>query len=127
MQVLDIAETMNSPKVFYDESLNILSINGDSYPENSFEFYKPLFSWMKVFVDSNLDSLQVDFTLVYFNSTTSKVLYDFFDLLEEFSSTNLQLTINWQYDPENELALESGEEYQEDYESLNINLIPLQA
>jgi hypothetical protein len=127
MQALDIAKTMNSPKVFYDKGLNILSISGDSYPENSFEFYKPLFKWMNMFVDSNLDSLQIDFTLVYFNSTTSKVLYDFFDLLEEHSGTNLRLKVNWQYDPENELALESGEEYHEDYESLSINLVPLQA
>jgi len=37
----------------------------------------------------------------------------------------LNLKITWYYDPDNESAMEAGEEYQEDYPSLELNIVPI--
>jgi len=121
MKNLNISATANSPEILYDNDKKILFISGDSYPENAFEFYKPLFNWLNDYLDHSADSLQINISLHYFNSSTSKILYDFLDQLEEANRNNL--SIRWYHDPENELTMEAGEEFQEDYESLNFELI----
>jgi len=121
MKNLNISATANSPEILYDNNKKILFISGDSYPENAFEFYKPLFNWLNDYLGPSADSLQINISLHYFNSSTSKILYDFLDQLEEANCNDL--SIRWYHDPENELTMEAGEEFQEDYESLNFELI----
>lgn len=48
--------------------------------------------------------------------------FDFFDLIEE-NKDKSDIEIRWIYDQENESALEAGEDFKEDFESLNFNLI----
>ena len=54
---------------------------------------------------------------------TLKLFFDFFDLVEEAQNNGKTIEINWIYDLENESALEAGEDFKEDFEDLNINLI----
>ena len=60
--------------------------------------------------------------IIYFNSSSSKLFFDLFDLLEENNDEN-GIEINWIYDEENESALEAGEDFIEDFENLKINLV----
>jgi hypothetical protein len=59
--------------------------------------------------------------IIYFNSSSSKLFFDLFDLLEE-NMDKSKIAVNWIYDKENESALETGEEFIEDFEDLQINL-----
>jgi hypothetical protein len=61
--------------------------------------------------------------IIYFNSSSSKLFFDFFDLLEEASGNGKEIEVNWLYDGENESAEEAGEDFKEDFESLNFNLV----
>ena len=61
--------------------------------------------------------------IIYFNSSSSKLFFDLFDLLEEAHDNGKEIMIHWLYDTENENALEAGEDFKEDFESLNFNLI----
>ena len=101
----------------------LISIVGKSYPENTFEFYMPVLEWTeKYFKKSVVDSLVVNVEILYFNSSSSKLFFDFFDLLEE-NGDKCSIKINWIYHPENESALEAGEDFIEDFENLDINLV----
>ena len=114
-----------TPEIFLDCEKNLFVMRGDSYPEDIEEFYQPVLSSLK----SHLDHLKghpfvADMELIYFNSGTARVLTDMFDMLEEASTGNI--VINWVYDEENESAEEFGEEFQEDLESLEFNLVQIE-
>ncbi|MDA7816851.1 DUF1987 domain-containing protein [Sulfurimonas sp.] len=122
MENLRLEATKYTPEI----NLNIdgtVSLVGKSYPENTFEFYAPMMDWLeKYFGDESGRKVVVNMEIIYFNSSSSKLFFDFFDLLEENSSEN-SIEINWIYDEENESAEEAGEDFIEDFEELNIKLV----
>jgi len=123
MTNLNIEETKYTPKINLDFEKGIVSIAGKSYPENTFEFYEPVMKWLEEYFDGNAqETTTINFEIIYFNSSSSKLFFDLFDLLEENNEKNT-IIINWIYDEENESALEAGEDFQEDFETLTINLI----
>ncbi len=124
MEKLFIDATKYTPKIDFNPIERKLEVRGKSYPENTFEFYEPILLWLKnYFLDSATKVVTFNFEITYYNSSSSKVLYDLFDILEEGVENGHQITINWYYDEENETALEAGEDFQEDFETLDINLI----
>ena len=124
MESLIIKASNNTPEINFDISTYILAIKGDSYPENAFSYYKPIMKWVEDFVATKPLCITLELELIYFNSSTSKTLYDLLDILSDIDEDNTQIIINWYYDKKNYSALESGEEFQEDYEDLKFNLIP---
>ncbi len=124
MENLNIPATKSSPEINFDTQTNILSITGESYPENTTQFYEAVFVWLEEFIEA-LETQEVAFNieLIYFNSSSSKVLMDLFDTLEEASEDDKNIVVNWIYDEDNEASLEYGEEFAEDMESLTFNLV----
>jgi hypothetical protein len=125
MTHLNITATSQSPAVYFDETLRTLNITGECYPENITKFSSPIFQWL----DEYLTSLQkqtftLNIELVYFNSSSSKMLLDLFDRLqEEVINKQKNIIVNWIYDVENESAFEHGEEFKEDLTHLIFNLL----
>jgi hypothetical protein len=100
-----------------------VSFIGKSYPENTFEFYSQVINWLEEFFSkSNSRELNIVFDISYFNSSSSKLFFDLFDILEA-NNNNFKININWMYDEENESAEEAGEDFAEDFENLNIKLV----
>jgi len=122
MENLNIAETKYTPVI----NLSIdgtISMIGKSYPENTFEFYEPMMNWVKEYFETSAkDVTTVNLEITYFNSSSSKLFFDFFDLLEENHEEHT-IKINWIFDEENESAEEAGEDFIEDFEDLDINLV----
>ena len=122
MEILKFEETKYTPLVELNPNGTITLI-GKSYPENTFEFYAPMMDWLENYFDGNATEITtVNMEIIYFNSSSSKLFFDFFDLLEEKSADN-KIEINWIYDEENESAEEAGEDFIEDFEDLNIKLV----
>jgi hypothetical protein len=123
MDNLVIAATKYTPKINLDAESGTMSISGKSYPENTFEFYKPVMEWVNsYFAESAQPTTKINVELIYFNSSSSKLFFDFFDIVQQAAATN-NIEINWIYDAENESALEAGEDFQEDFEDLNFSLV----
>jgi len=122
MEKLVIEETKYTPKIELDPN-GTISLTGKSYPENTFEFYTPMMEWVKEYFENNpAEVTTVNMEITYFNSSSSKLFFDFFDLLEE-NSEDHTIKINWIYDEENESAEEAGEDFIEDFEDLDIELV----
>lgn len=122
MENLKLEETKYTPQISLDTN-GTISLIGKSYPENTFEFYAPMMTWLEEYFDGNaVKKTVINMEIIYFNSSSSKLFFDFFDLLEDNREDN-DIEINWIYDEENESALEAGEDFMEDFESLTINLI----
>ncbi len=126
MDKLYIEATKSSPFVKYDVEFSTLEITGECYPENAVKFFAPVFEWLDREVKVlNTSLLTVNLNISYFNSSSSKSLMNFFDMLEEAYDKGKNIMVNWMYMEENETAEECGEEFQEDLESLPFNLVVL--
>jgi hypothetical protein len=123
MENLIIKETKYTPEVNFNTSEGILNIKGNSYPENTLEFYDPILNLMENFFSKTKNKdITLNIEIVYFNSSSSRVFFEIFDLIEDFSS-KLNFTINWIYERDNEGVLEIGEDFKEDFQKLNFNII----
>ncbi len=124
MDNLLIEATKYTPKILFDAENHQLEIKGETYPENTAEFYAPVFKWLEEYLAELQDeAVTVNLEINYFNSSSSKVLMDMFDKFETITKEGKNITLNWIYDKENESALEYGEEFQEDLEVLKMNLV----
>jgi len=125
MENLDIKATKYTPAIHFDYQQNVLEMKGESYPENTAEFYGPVISWLHHYLEViSSQKVRLDIELYYFNSSSSKVLLNILDLLEEAASQGKSITINWIYEEDDEDNQEFGEEFQEDLQSLTFNLVP---
>ena len=122
MELLKIEETKYTPDIIMNPENGEISIKGKSYPENTFEFYEPIMKWLGNYFQKAQEKTIINFEIVYFNSSSSKLFFDLFDLIDENSSKS-DIEINWIYDEENDSALEAGEDFKEDFENLNFNLV----
>ena len=119
-----IEATKYTPEISFNVETNILEIKGETYPENTAEFYSPVFDWLEKYLNQLGDQkVTVTMEIIYFNSSSSKVLMDLFDRFEDSVRDGKDIEINWIYDKEDESALEYGEEFQEDLEVLKLNLL----
>lgn len=124
MENLIIAKTTATPGIHFDYASGVLELRGESYPENTAAFYAPVFEWLKNFLNSGKEAaLTVNLEIIYFNSSSSKALMNFFDLLEAAAKAGRKVIVNWIYAKGNEGALEYGEEFKEDLDTLEFNLV----
>ena len=124
MENLHTEATKYTPEINLDAQKGLLSFSGKSYPENTFDFYAPVIAWLQAyFKQETLAKTTFDFDIIYFNSSSSKLFFDLFDLLEEAQDDGKEITVNWYYDEENESAEEAGEDFKEDFEEMDFNII----
>jgi hypothetical protein len=111
-----IEATERSPALVFDFAANRFVIQGESYPEDVNAFYGPLLEKLTShFAALSGAEIQFDFSLVYFNSSTAKILMTLFEMLEETAQDN-QTTITWAYEEGDDAMQEMGEEFAEDLE-----------
>ncbi len=113
--MLKIEATENSPKIAFDEEKKELIIEGESYPENSFSFYKPVFDWMDTRF-KELDRLVLKLKVSYMNSSSVKCILDIMMLLDDAYLDGKDVKIIWYYEEENSRSLEMAEDFREDLE-----------
>lgn len=118
-----IEATRHTPEISFNAQEQLLAIKGESYPENTSAFVAPIFAWLEGYL-ANCQILTINIELVYFNSSFSKTLLDFFARLETaVVDENKQIVVNWLYEADNDSAEEYGEEFQEDLEQLPFHLV----
>ena len=105
--------TNKTPQLDFNSNEGRFLIAGRSIPENSIEFYKPLFEWLDNYVSQAKSNTILDVKLEYFNTSSSKCLVEIFRKLETLQQKNDNVLINWFYEEDDEDMQESGEDFQE--------------
>jgi len=124
MENLQIEATKYTPQIDFNAADAVMNIIGKSYPENTFEYYKPIITWIQEYLEQVTDKEMIfNFDLEYLNSSSLKAYFDIFDIIEVAHDNNKNIKINWIYDEDNDIAEETGEDFMEDFESLNIKLV----
>ena len=80
---ISISGSQSTPSVEGNGALGLLRMQGDSYPENSFEFFGPIIEWLERLLKETQLPLRLELRLVYMNTSSVKAMMDIFDLLEE--------------------------------------------
>jgi hypothetical protein len=111
---LEIAETNASPFIFADGAAGRVVIRGDSYPENSFELFRPLIDWVESYLAQPKRPLRFEIELLYMNTSSVRVMMDIFDLLETAFQNGTDVGVVWLFDAGNERVAELAEEFKED-------------
>jgi hypothetical protein len=116
MRELYIEKTKSTPEVRFDPQNNKLMINGQSYPENAFKFYEPIFTWLEEYLEDAGQGVVLEFYyyMPYINTSSSKCIMMLLEKLENAHKRGQAVSVRWYYDVENEMALECAEEFKED-------------
>jgi hypothetical protein len=114
MDNLVIAPTKSSPAILFDGATGILDISGESYPENSYDFYKPVLQWLSRFCNSFAGEIVFNCRMSYLNTGSTKSMMDILDLFEERHGKGRKVSVNWFCDSDNDRAIETAEEFKED-------------
>ena len=122
MDKLIIAATEDTPNILFNPENNTLAIRGASYPENPAAYYEPILGWLENYLQSSPPTVTVEVELHYFNSSSSKIFMDFFDMLNDAGGDGIAIVVNWFYRHDDEMAQEYGEEFQEELEDITFNV-----
>jgi hypothetical protein len=98
-----------TPQIILDVQNQTFSMTGNSRPENPMQFYKPMFDWLNAYIPTTSDKLVFEVKMDYFNTSTSKILLDLFELFEKLA-TSKDIHVIWYYQSDDEEMQEAGEE-----------------
>lgn len=114
MNDFSILGSQSTPEIQSDWAKGIVSMQGDSYPENSYELFHQVYEWIERFLAQASHPLRLELRLLYLNTSSIKAMMDIFDLLEAAFQNGRQVAVNWYYDIRNERVVELAEEFKED-------------
>jgi len=123
MENLKTEATDRLPEIDFDFQNLVFRIRGESYPEDVTAFYGPVMEKLTACLEDTAGrTVEFNFELIYFNSSSAKVIMGIFDQLEEAANAGSAVTINWHYDAEDDTMEELGQEFAEDLESVTFNM-----
>ncbi len=120
MKALKIEPVEFTPKVVFDPEKHYFEIAGKSRPEDVSGFYEPVLNWLNNYMKEVIESpekiytednpMEFNFKFEYFNSASSKMIFDILKKIRYFNNEGLPIKINWHYFEDDEDIMDSGEE-----------------
>lgn len=111
MDALNIKGTTETPNIIFDSSTNVFEITGKSLPEDVKEFYNPVLRWMKSYSESPNPKTVLKVKMEYFNTASSKMLLELFEILDEMYKSGKDVEIEWHYMEDDEDMQDAGNDY----------------
>ena len=103
-----------TPYINFDATSGRLQIHGYSLPENPFEFYDPIISWLDKYTVAPNKKTEFDIRLVILNTSSSKMFMDIFRKLNQLVElNNSEVSVVWYYEIDDEDIHEIALEYKE--------------
>ena len=105
LKVLHIEKEEYTPLIQYIPEENKLVIEGKSISEDPLTFFAPLFEWTQDYINDS-SPLTIHFNLEYFNTTSSKMIFDF---VKNINEGKVKPDYIWKYLEEDEDVEDFGE------------------
>lgn len=116
-------KTTSTPYVLIDEEKNYMKFEGRSFQEGVVEFFVPIINWLDEYLTTNFGIFTFDCGMDYFNSSTVKILSTIIRKLDKYSIGDNKVIINWITTEDNDIIIECGEDFEEDIENLEFNMV----
>ena len=98
-----IKATEKTPYVNFNATTGRLQIHGYSLPENSFEFFEPILSWLDKYILVPNKKTEFDIRLIILNTSSSKQFMDIIRRINQLVELNItEVSIAWYYEIEDE-------------------------
>jgi hypothetical protein len=120
---LEKEKTTSTPYILIDEEKNHMKFEGRSFHENVVEFYRDVNNWLDTYLETDFGCFTFDFEMNYFNSSTSKLLHNMLTKMDEHASDEKKVIVNWITTEDNDIIIECGEDFQEDFNNLKFNMV----
>jgi hypothetical protein len=114
-----------TPEVKFDHHLGEVFFSGESYPENAFNFYKPIIAEFKELCQAG-KPLVLKFELVYINSSSLGMLRNIFNEIDLYAQQGLSVTVLWQFYKDDDGMREFGEDLQDLFPAIAFKLLGIE-
>ena len=111
MEPLIIESTLKTPEIRFNNNTGIFEIKGMSCAEYALDFYKPVFNWLDLYIESPLPVTTLNIQFKYFNTSSAKCILQLFEKIAKVEIVGSKLEINWYYNKNDEQMLADGENY----------------
>lgn len=111
MEKVFIEPTRTTPMINFDPDEGLLEMKGRSSPENSIQFYHKIMENLEQFAVSGGSHFTANIAFEYFNTSSSKCLFDVFKRICKIENSGKEITVNWYYEEGDEDMMEAGEDY----------------
>ena len=111
MESLIIEESKTTPRIEFDQSKGIFKIKGKSLPEDVMHFYRPVIDWFQTYLESPNPTTILEIELEYFNTASSKIIFEIIKLLKVPATNGIDVKVNWRHNEDDEDNLEVGQDY----------------
>lgn len=125
MEKIFIEPTRTTPLVNFDPDEGLLEMKGRSSPENSIQFYQKIMENLEAFAISGGSNFTANIAFEYFNTSSSKCLFDVFKRICKIENSGKEITVNWYFEEGDEDMMEAGEDYS-DLLDLNFNFFEIE-
>jgi len=111
MDNLLIEGTINTPKIDFNATTNLLKIWGRSIPEHPINFYKPIENWLDTYITTSPKEITLEIYLDYLNTHSTECMYILLKKLADYQSTlSKNVKVVWLYDEDDEDMESMGED-----------------
>jgi hypothetical protein len=100
--------TKKTPKVIFDSEKGYFEISGIAMPEDTVLFFNPLIKALRENLEATEVPINFYFDIYYFNSLSSKKLYEIFNVIDEYAENGKEITITWNYEEDDECMEDAG-------------------
>ena len=126
MEPFHLPSTPLTPEVNLNADLGLLSLRGESYPEHVLTFYAPILETIKnVLEQGKLTLLRVEMHITYYNSASAKAFHRIFQLLNHAAENGCAVHLFWQFDEQDDMARDLGNDIKEDFPSIRVEGVQL--
>ena len=115
--------THSTPSVLIDEKKNYMKLEGMCFHENIIAFFKDIMHWLDEYITTDFGTFTFDCKMRYFNSSSSKILHDMFEIMDENAVGDKKVIVNWHIDKDDSMLAELCEDIEDEYKNLTISVI----
>lgn len=113
MDGLNIPGTPETPTVIFNGDTGVFELIGKSLPEDVKEFYNPILKWLGEYSENPKPKTILKMRMEYFNTASSKMILEVFEVLESLHEQGNNVVIQWNYNEDDEDMLDAGTDYSE--------------
>jgi hypothetical protein len=121
--LIEKQKTTSTPYILIDEEKNYMKFEGRCFHEKVAEFFKEVDDFLDVYLNSDFSLFTFDCIIDYFNSSTTKLLFNMLLKIDSHATAGKKVIVNWITTADNEIIIECGEDFKEEMKNLEFNLV----
>ena len=116
-------KTKTTPYILIDEEKEYIRFEGESYLEDILGFFQEVNEWLEKYLSSDFTALTFDCAMEYFNSSTAKLLFNMLRTMDSCAAAGKKIIVNWIVAADDDMLIECGEDFKEEMENMEFNLV----